>query len=296
MFVSLLIWNVVLAALLAAAITLIGLTRYMRERPAFRHCLWLIVLCKLVTPPLLPLPVLTPPNLKTVRADTSEQPEAGLARVRVAGERRVSRSVATSATDHSASSPSQSAAFTNARMGESTFAAVMNDGGDDPPKSESSTASSSLSVHWFAVLCSIWPAVALVLVGRVFIQLRRFTRLLRRGDWENTKVNEIVRREAKRMGIRQPPGVCVVRVRMTPLLWVRQGRPVVVLPDSLLSELTDEQIACVATHELAHYLRQDHWSNGLACFVGCLFWWNPVVWWARRELKVAQEACCDGIV
>ena len=296
MFVSLLIWNVVLAALLAVVISLVGLTRYMRERPAFRHWLWLIVLCKLVTPPLLPLPVLTPPNLKTSRADTSEQTEAGLARVPVAGERRVPRSVATLAVDHLASSPSQNAEFTNAEMGESVFSAVMNDGGDNPQKSESSAASSSLIDHWFAVLCSIWLAVALVLMGRVFIQLRRLTCLLRRGDWENIKLNEIVRRDAKRMGIRQLPGVCVVRVRVTPMLWVMEGQPVVVLPYSLLSELTDEQISYVATHELAHYLRRDHWSNGLACIVGCLFWWNPVLWWTQRELKVAQEACCDAIV
>jgi polyhydroxyalkanoate synthesis regulator phasin len=27
-----------------------------------------------------------------------------------------------------------------------------------------------------------------------------------------------------------------------------------------------------------------------------LLWWNPVVWWARRELRIHQESCCDGMV
>ena len=27
-----------------------------------------------------------------------------------------------------------------------------------------------------------------------------------------------------------------------------------------------------------------------------LFWWHPVVWWARRELREAEEQCCDAWV
>ena len=27
-----------------------------------------------------------------------------------------------------------------------------------------------------------------------------------------------------------------------------------------------------------------------------LFWWHPVVWWARREIEAAEEACCDAWV
>jgi beta-lactamase regulating signal transducer with metallopeptidase domain len=27
-----------------------------------------------------------------------------------------------------------------------------------------------------------------------------------------------------------------------------------------------------------------------------LFWWNPVAWWARRQLHRAEEECCDAWV
>ncbi len=27
-----------------------------------------------------------------------------------------------------------------------------------------------------------------------------------------------------------------------------------------------------------------------------LFWWDPIAWWARRELERAEEACCDAWV
>jgi beta-lactamase regulating signal transducer with metallopeptidase domain len=30
--------------------------------------------------------------------------------------------------------------------------------------------------------------------------------------------------------------------------------------------------------------------------VAAACWWNPIAWWARRELRTAQEACCDALV
>lgn len=62
MFASLLIWNVTLATILAVVVWIAGTKKYLRARPALKHWLWLIVLCKLVTPPLLPLPVLSRSN------------------------------------------------------------------------------------------------------------------------------------------------------------------------------------------------------------------------------------------
>ena len=49
-------------------------------------------------------------------------------------------------------------------------------------------------------------------------------------------------------------------------------------------------------HELAHVRRRDYlvrWLEWLACVV---FWWNPVVWWAQRNLRAAEEICCDELV
>src|SRR5437764_4926037 len=51
------LWNVALAA--ALALVVFGIGRAWR-RPAVLHCLWLLVLLKLLSPPLLPLPVLAP--------------------------------------------------------------------------------------------------------------------------------------------------------------------------------------------------------------------------------------------
>ncbi len=285
MFATLLFWNIVFAAVVAVLVGLAGRTHYLCERPALRHCLWLLVLGKLVTPPLVPLPVLAP-NSKSavadlVKTDTSE------------------RSVRTAAIHESGSRP---VAFNSGALGASGAKVTQEDvatqsgNWSDVRDSNIQFAGLMRRIDWFVVLCSISLAVTIALIVCVFVQLRRLSRLLHRGHWESAKVNAIARREAQVMGIRQTPSVCVVNSVITPILWVKQARPVVVLPKSLLQQLTDEQIACVVSHELAHFARRDHWSNAVACFVGCLFWWHPVVWWAQRELKIAQEACCDAMV
>jgi hypothetical protein len=69
----------------------------------------------------------------------------------------------------------------------------------------------------------------------------------------------------------------------------------IVLPRKLATSLGDAQLRHVLAHELAHFVRRDHWGSLLSFFVTSLFWWNPIAWLARRELRTAAEACCDGM-
>jgi S1-C subfamily serine protease/beta-lactamase regulating signal transducer with metallopeptidase domain len=163
-----------------------------------------------------------------------------------------------------------------------------------PDRSARSPLSIELRVVPF--LCLIWIAVSSLLIIRSAIQVRRVSQLLRRADCVNEQLAGITRDAAEQMQVKRSPRVCVVSAQVTPLLWVRWGSPVIVLPQALVEKLTDEQIKCIVCHELAHFVRRDHWSNALAFLVGSLFWWNPVVWWARREMRIAQEACCDAHV
>ena len=87
---------------------------------------------------------------------------------------------------------------------------------------------------------------------------------------------------------------CVVDARTTPLLWGWR-RPLVVVPRQLIDDLSPQQLRSIVAHELAHLVRRDHWANVFVFIVKGLLWWNPVVWWADRELRAAQELCCDAI-
>jgi hypothetical protein len=64
----------------------------------------------------------------------------------------------------------------------------------------------------------------------------------------------------------------------------------------LLGRLTEEQRATLLLHELAHLRRGDPWVRWLEMGVTGLYWWLPLLWWARRELRQAEEECCDAWV
>jgi hypothetical protein len=68
------------------------------------------------------------------------------------------------------------------------------------------------------------------------------------------------------------------------------------MPVSMSREMDSPELRLILAHELAHVRRRDHlvrWLEWLAC-VG--FWWNPVAWWARRNLRTNEEVCCDALV
>jgi hypothetical protein len=69
--------------------------------------------------------------------------------------------------------------------------------------------------------------------------------------------------------------------------------PRLLLPADLWSRLSAEQQDTLLAHELAHLRRGDHWIRRLEFVVLGLYWWHPVVWWARRRLQEVEEECCD---
>lgn len=49
-------------------------------------------------------------------------------------------------------------------------------------------------------------------------------------------------------------------------------------------------------HELVHFRRGDLIWNFAAICTLCLFWFNPLTWWAYKQFRHAQEMACDAEV
>jgi hypothetical protein len=88
----------------------------------------------------------------------------------------------------------------------------------------------------------------------------------------------------------------MVDAAIPPLLWAMRRPAVVLLPAALFARLSHEQQTALLTHELAHYVRRDHWVRWFEVFVIGIYWWHPIAWLARRELQRAEEQCCDAAV
>ncbi len=80
----------------------------------------------------------------------------------------------------------------------------------------------------------------------------------------------------------------------SPLTW-GLWRPVVVLPSAARGWSAERRRLALA-HEAAHVQRRD-WAVHVAAWVVCtVFWFHPLVWWARRALAREAEHAADDAV
>lgn len=70
-------------------------------------------------------------------------------------------------------------------------------------------------------------------------------------------------------------------------------RPAIGLPANFLAAFTESQRKVVLLHELAHLQVHDPFWHWAADMLAAMLWWNPVVWWARREFSLASELAAD---
>ena len=70
-------------------------------------------------------------------------------------------------------------------------------------------------------------------------------------------------------------------------------RPMVLLPATALTGLTEAQIEAVIAHELAHIRRFDGFVNLFQIAVETLLFYHPAVWWVSRRVRIERENCCD---
>lgn len=149
------------------------------------------------------------------------------------------------------------------------------------------------SVSWAGVLAGVWMAGVVLLGAVVACKWVVLHRLVRRASISaDGKWAAMAAALARRLGLR-----CRVRVLVTsdPIGPAVFGlfRPVVILPERLLRERTNEQIEPVLAHELVHVRRRDTLAGLLQTLAQVVWWFHPLVWWANREACRQRERCCD---
>ena len=68
-----------------------------------------------------------------------------------------------------------------------------------------------------------------------------------------------------------------------------------ILPADFESRYPEEERKLMLAHERAHLLRHDVFVNAVAAGLLCLFWFNPLMYWAIGRLRLDQELACDAV-
>lgn len=95
------------------------------------------------------------------------------------------------------------------------------------------------------------------------------------------------------LGLSRVPRIYTTSARWRPMVWWTGGRVRILIPSAFIAELDAAGLRAVLAHELAHVRRRDYVVRVVEWLACTAYWWNPIVWWTRRELRLAEESCCD---
>jgi WD40 repeat protein/beta-lactamase regulating signal transducer with metallopeptidase domain len=345
--------NVVVAALMAAAIITIG--RVCR-RPALIHSLWLLVLLKLITPPVVEVPVpvswwQAEPRRSAVAQSEDSRVAAVTRDARVMERRNTARpepaEVPLPVLSGETALPSQPAREPAPMIGklktlpdgsvgvslpkedswkhESAMMQVADQAQKQrdpvaeaasfrpaasanettiPPRSADNAVvaerpSNAASFDWghvVSALLAIWLAGTLFWALISALRVVWFRHLVRHSQQAPIYLQMQVRELTQRLRLSAAPEVRLLPGAVSPMLWGGGRTPLLLFPRELLGRMDDGSRATLLLHELAHLRRGDHWVRYLELLTFCLYWWNPVVWLARREIHRTEEECCDALV
>ena len=258
--------KLVLAVGLAGVVWLV--TRRV-ARPATVHTMWLLVLGAILVPAVVPLRVLP----EEAAVEVVAQPEVAF-QYEVVPPRVLPEEVAVEAAVQSGISPPV------------VVADVGVNGDGRPPRGWLTLAGKPLAVL-------LWILGSAGFFGWTLVRTVRFQRTLTRAAEPAPQLQRLATEIGKTLGLPRVPPVYTTGARLRPLVWWAGGCVRILIPSVLVADLDETELSAVLAHELAHVRRRDYLVRVVELLACSAYWWNPVVWWAKRNMRSAEESSCD---
>jgi ankyrin repeat protein/beta-lactamase regulating signal transducer with metallopeptidase domain len=255
------------SALLVILLLVVDLLLRKRVRAVFRYCVWLLVLVKLVLPPMLSLPT----------------------------------GIGYWVGDHiPAAFPTSVRAFDVARLERASPSAEMPHvrPSRDIAENEPSImlADSALTpLTWQAVLFVLW-LVGVFAFLVVLVQRIKFVRgLIAASSPAKKELLGLLEQCRGQIGVSLDIGLRVSEAIPSPAV-CGFFRPTVLIPATLVEKLSPEGLRATLIHELAHIKRGDLWVNSVQTFLQVIYFYNPFVWFANSIIRRICEEAVDETV
>lgn len=112
---------------------------------------------------------------------------------------------------------------------------------------------------------------------------------------QNPQVRELYRKCSAELRIRREIPIFSTAFLKSPII-AGCLRPRIYMPIRLISEFHADDLRYMLLHELQHYKHKDAWVNLMANTAAVVYWFNPVIWYALKEIRSDQEIACDTSV
>ena len=146
------------------------------------------------------------------------------------------------------------------------------------------------------LLFGIW-ILGILVMTILTVRSALYLRMLKKSalPLQNPDVYSLYVQCLKEAGIRKPIPVYSTAFLKSPVM-TGLFDPCVFLPISLISDCTGSELRYILLHELQHYKYKDAFANLFMNLAGILYWFNPVIRPALKEMRGDRELACDTSV
>ena len=146
------------------------------------------------------------------------------------------------------------------------------------------------------ILLGIWIAGILAMIILVIKSSFRLRSLKKSAlPLQNKEVRRLYHHCLEEMGICRDIPVYSTAFLRSPII-VGLFKPCIYLPIHLISDYNESDLRYMLLHELQHYKHHDAIASYLMNLTGVVYWFNPLVWYALREMRNDREVACDTSV
>ena len=146
------------------------------------------------------------------------------------------------------------------------------------------------------ILLGIWIAGILAMIILLIKSSFRLRSLKKSAlPLQNKEVRRLYHHCLEEMGIHRDIPVCSTAFLKSPII-VGLFKPCIYLPIHLISDYNESDLRYMLLHELQHYKHHDAIASYLMNLTGVVYWFNPLVWYALREMRNDREVACDTSV
>jgi beta-lactamase regulating signal transducer with metallopeptidase domain len=158
-----------------------------------------------------------------------------------------------------------------------------------PPSSGLATMSMAA---WGLVVSS---CTSLGLLGWMLVQWRQVTCDTGRAETVPCWLDKLLDEARFSAGVRLSVRVRITERAVSPAV-CGLLHPTILLPRTLVEQLTGKQMRAIILHEIIHLRRGDVWMNCVQALLQIVYWWHPLLWLANARIRQAREEAVDDAV
>ena len=146
---------------------------------------------------------------------------------------------------------------------------------------------------WMMVF-TLWGVVAAILTSRLWVGLVRMKRSINNSFPAPGHLQRMMIRVAGDLNCRREVSLRISPNLFTPFL-AGLRRPVIVLPERMISDDYADESPAILAHEVAHLCSGDLFWMLVTKWISALLWFHPLIWKLQDVHNSACEEVCDAV-